>query len=347
MPQPFLAIAACVIFLGAYVLIATEKWVGRAAAALGGAALILALGITDAHGAFYSEESGVDWNVVFLLLGMMVIVSVMRETGIFEYLAIWAAKRARGETVPVDGAADHHHRGRVGAAGQRHHRAAGRPGDDPAVPAPGAAGGPVPARRGVRVQRRGHRHPGRRSAEHHHRQPRRAVVQRLPDPPRPGRGRAGRTAHRAVPLAVRRRLPRRRGTGGRDHGPRRAGSDQGQAAARAVAGRARGGAGRVRPQPQLRLRPVGGGAARRRPAGRGDQREHRIRAAGRRVGDAGVLHGAVHHGRRSGQRRRPGRHRRRDRRVRRRRPGGLHRCAARAAPGCCRGSWTTSPTSPP
>ena len=100
MPQPYLAIAACVIFLGAYVLIATERWVSRTAAALGGAALVLALGISDAEGAFYSTESGIDWNVVFLLLGMMVIVSVLRETGIFEYLAIWAAKRARGRPFP-------------------------------------------------------------------------------------------------------------------------------------------------------------------------------------------------------------------------------------------------------
>jgi hypothetical protein len=45
--------------------------------------------------AFSSEETGVDWNVIFLLLGMMVIVGVMRQTGVFDYLAIWAAKRAR------------------------------------------------------------------------------------------------------------------------------------------------------------------------------------------------------------------------------------------------------------
>src|SRR3954452_14612247 len=101
MPHLLSAVAACVIFLGAYVLIATEKWVSRAAAALGGAALVLALGISDAEGAFYSPETGVDWNVVFLLLGMMIIVSVMRETGVFEYLAIWAAKRARGRPFPL------------------------------------------------------------------------------------------------------------------------------------------------------------------------------------------------------------------------------------------------------
>jgi len=101
LPHLLPAIAACVIFLGAYVLIATEKWATRTAAALGGAALVLALGISDAEAAFFSEETGVDWNVVFLLLGMMIIVSVMRETGIFEYLAIWAAKRARGRPFPL------------------------------------------------------------------------------------------------------------------------------------------------------------------------------------------------------------------------------------------------------
>jgi Na+/H+ antiporter NhaD/arsenite permease-like protein len=95
------AVLACAIFVGAYVLIATEKWASRTAVALGGAALVLALGISDAHAAFFSEDTGVDWNVVFLLLGMMVIVGVMRDTGIFEYLAIWAAKRARGRAYPL------------------------------------------------------------------------------------------------------------------------------------------------------------------------------------------------------------------------------------------------------
>ncbi|GAA1803634.1 ArsB/NhaD family transporter [Actinomadura chokoriensis] len=89
------ATAAIVIFVCAYVLIASEK-VHRTAVALGGAGLMLLLHITDAHGAFFSSESGIDWNVIFLLLGMMVIVSVLRRTGVFEYVAIWAAKRARG-----------------------------------------------------------------------------------------------------------------------------------------------------------------------------------------------------------------------------------------------------------
>jgi Na+/H+ antiporter NhaD/arsenite permease-like protein len=89
------AVAAIVIFVVAYVLIATEK-IHRTAVALGGAALMLLFHITDAEKAFFSEETGVDWNVIFLLLGMMIIVSVLRQTGVFEYVAIWAAKRARG-----------------------------------------------------------------------------------------------------------------------------------------------------------------------------------------------------------------------------------------------------------
>ena len=82
-------------FVGAYVLIATER-VHRVAAALAGAAAMVLLGVVDANVAFFSEETGVDWNVIFLLLGMMVIVSVLKQTGIFDYLAIWAAKRTRG-----------------------------------------------------------------------------------------------------------------------------------------------------------------------------------------------------------------------------------------------------------
>ncbi|WP_395105098.1 ArsB/NhaD family transporter [Actinomadura sp. SCN-SB] len=89
------AVAAVVVFIAAYVLIATEK-IHRTKVALGGAALMLLLHVTDAEKAFFSEDTGVDWNVVFLLLGMMVIVSVLRQTGVFEYVAIWAAKRSRG-----------------------------------------------------------------------------------------------------------------------------------------------------------------------------------------------------------------------------------------------------------
>lgn len=90
-----LAWLSVAVFLGAYALIATER-VHRVAAALGGAGIMLLIHASDAGAAFFSAETGVDWNVIFLLLGMMVIVGVLRQTGVFEYLAIWAAKRARG-----------------------------------------------------------------------------------------------------------------------------------------------------------------------------------------------------------------------------------------------------------
>ena len=63
----------------------------------GGAAVVLALGIVGSEDVFYSQETGIDWDVIFLLLGMMIIVSVVRQTGVFEYVAIWAAKRANGK----------------------------------------------------------------------------------------------------------------------------------------------------------------------------------------------------------------------------------------------------------
>ncbi|MGH8966878.1 MAG: SLC13 family permease, partial [Actinomycetes bacterium] len=91
---------AVAIFTIAYVLIATE-WIHRVAAALGGAVLMLLIGATDAENAFFSEQSGIDWNVIFLLLGMMLIVAVLQRTGVFEYVAIWAAKRARGRPFRV------------------------------------------------------------------------------------------------------------------------------------------------------------------------------------------------------------------------------------------------------
>jgi Na+/H+ antiporter NhaD/arsenite permease-like protein len=86
---------AVAVFAAVYVLIATE-WVHRVAAALGGAVLMLLIGATDAEHAFFSEDSGIDWNVIFLLLGMMLIVAVLKRTGVFEFIAIWAARRARG-----------------------------------------------------------------------------------------------------------------------------------------------------------------------------------------------------------------------------------------------------------
>ena len=91
-----MSLLAILIFIGAYALIATERF-PRTTVALVGAGLILVTKVLSAEEAFHSLEMGVDWDVIFLLLGMMMIVGVLWQTGLFEFLAIWSAKRARGE----------------------------------------------------------------------------------------------------------------------------------------------------------------------------------------------------------------------------------------------------------
>jgi Na+/H+ antiporter NhaD/arsenite permease-like protein len=95
-----MAIVAVTVFVVAYLLIATE-WVSKTITALAGAGVILALGVATSEDAFYSSETGIDWDVIFLLLGMMIIVGVLRRTGVFEFVAIWAAKRAKGSPLRV------------------------------------------------------------------------------------------------------------------------------------------------------------------------------------------------------------------------------------------------------
>lgn len=83
------------VFVAAYVLIVVDR-LPRVAIALTGAALMVLIGATEDADVFYSAEKGIDWNVIFLLLGMMIIVGILRQTGLFEFIAVWAAKRARG-----------------------------------------------------------------------------------------------------------------------------------------------------------------------------------------------------------------------------------------------------------
>ena len=84
---------ALFIFGLAYAVIITER-IHKTIVAVSGAALMIASGVVTQDEAFYSHEFGVDYNVVFLLIGMMVIVNIVRETGLFEVLAIWSAQRA-------------------------------------------------------------------------------------------------------------------------------------------------------------------------------------------------------------------------------------------------------------
>jgi Na+/H+ antiporter NhaD/arsenite permease-like protein len=95
-------IVASAIFVLAYVLIAWEK-VHKTAAALAGATAMLLLKILTQQEAFHGhgDVHGIDWNTILLLTGMMVIVGITKETGVFEWLALKSAKVARGRPMAI------------------------------------------------------------------------------------------------------------------------------------------------------------------------------------------------------------------------------------------------------
>ena len=95
-----MSVIAVAVFVVAFVLIATDR-VHKTAVALVGAAIVVLLPVISSDDVFFSHETGIDWDVIFLLLGMMIIVSVLRQTGVFEYVAIWSAKRARGSPLRI------------------------------------------------------------------------------------------------------------------------------------------------------------------------------------------------------------------------------------------------------
>lgn len=78
------------IFILAYAFIISEN-IHRTIIALLGAALMIWSGILTQESAI----SHIDWNTLWLLIGMMIIVNITRETGLFKFLAIWAAKKVR------------------------------------------------------------------------------------------------------------------------------------------------------------------------------------------------------------------------------------------------------------
>jgi Na+/H+ antiporter NhaD/arsenite permease-like protein len=91
---------AIAVFVIAYGFIVSER-VNKTTVALIGAALVVLLPVMDSPDVFYSQNSGIDWDVIFLMFGMMIIVSVLRQTGAFEYAAIWAVKRANGAPLRI------------------------------------------------------------------------------------------------------------------------------------------------------------------------------------------------------------------------------------------------------
>lgn len=89
-------LSAILIFVVTYVLIASEKVDKTLAALMGAVVMIVSRAVP------YEESlKAIDMNVIFLLLGMMVIVGVMAQTGVFEWLAIHLARLARGNGVVI------------------------------------------------------------------------------------------------------------------------------------------------------------------------------------------------------------------------------------------------------
>lgn len=80
------------VFVVSYLAIATERF-DRTLIALFGGLLVILLGVLDQHTAF----AAVDFNVIFLLAGMMVIASALGSTGFFEWLGMRAVKASRAE----------------------------------------------------------------------------------------------------------------------------------------------------------------------------------------------------------------------------------------------------------
>ena len=79
---------ASLLFLLTYAVIMSER-INRAIVALAAAGLMIIGGVLNQEAAI----RGIDFNTIGLLVGMMVIVAVTRPSGVFQYLAIWSAKK--------------------------------------------------------------------------------------------------------------------------------------------------------------------------------------------------------------------------------------------------------------
>ena len=86
------AIISIIIFAGVMVLIISEK-IHRAVAAVLGAVVILLLGLMDVS----TAASYIDVNTIGVLVGMMLLVAVVKQSGLFEFVAVKAAKLSKGE----------------------------------------------------------------------------------------------------------------------------------------------------------------------------------------------------------------------------------------------------------
>ncbi|WP_129726139.1 ArsB/NhaD family transporter [Ectobacillus funiculus] len=85
------------LFIVTYALIISEK-INRAVIALLGAAIMIMIGVVDTHSAFTTH---IQWETITLLIGMMILVNITSKSGVFEFVAIKAAKAAKGQPVRI------------------------------------------------------------------------------------------------------------------------------------------------------------------------------------------------------------------------------------------------------
>jgi Na+/H+ antiporter NhaD/arsenite permease-like protein len=88
-------VSTCILAV-TYATIMSEK-VNRAIVALVGAGVMILVGVLDQEEAI----KGVDWNTIGLLTGMMILVSISRRSGMFQYLAVWSAKAAKAHPAGI------------------------------------------------------------------------------------------------------------------------------------------------------------------------------------------------------------------------------------------------------
>ena len=78
------------ILIISYIILFTEK-LNRAVVALIGASVMIFTGILTQETAL----KGIDFNTLALLIGMMTIVGISEKSGMFQYVAIWSAKKVK------------------------------------------------------------------------------------------------------------------------------------------------------------------------------------------------------------------------------------------------------------
>ncbi len=89
-------IIAGVIFVITYALIATDR-IDKTVGALAGGTLMILLGVVNQEQAF----EAIDFNVIFLLAGMMIMANILSKTGLFQWIAVKSARLGKGEPFTI------------------------------------------------------------------------------------------------------------------------------------------------------------------------------------------------------------------------------------------------------